>query len=104
MAQLVNPLKIHFCSRFIFEILPSDFSLIDDSLFSNIFDSHFDIQTADYYNKVLPALKTKESIFNRTLIEIYSSEFLDTRKKNPSLTDPENSGTTENHAQITKKR
>ena len=59
-AQLVNPQRINFCSKCIFEVLPSDFSLIDDALFSNIFGSHFDIKNDNDYNNVLSAIKIKK--------------------------------------------
>ena len=36
----------------------------------------------------------KESNFNRTLVEIYCSDFLDALEKNPNFTDPDRGGTT----------
>ena len=95
MAQLVNPLKINFCAKYIFDIPPSDFLLMNDAVFTNILDSNFDIEKASDHNKVLSALKMKENNFNRTLIEVYCCEFLDALEKNPNFRDPENGGTTE---------
>ena len=67
---------------------------MSDLIFTEVFDTHFEIESSSDYGEVLSALKMKEGNFNRTLVKIYCSDFLDALEMNPNFSDPDRGGTT----------
>ena len=60
----------------------------------NIFDVHYNIDTAGNFNDVLSALAMKEGPFNRTKVENYATDFTEALLRHPTFLDPIAGGTT----------
>ena len=60
-----------------------------------IFDLHYDVDTAGDFNTVLSTLAMKQGPFSRTKVKNYSTDFIEALLLNPNYIDPFAGGTTE---------
>ena len=96
LVESISCERYEFCVKYIVKNVSIDhFRTLDDKVVENIFDLHYDVDTAGNFNAVLSALAMKESPFNRTKLENYATDFTEALLLNPTFLDPFSGGTTE---------
>ena len=92
MVDLMDSDMQEYCAEYICELELDDFLLLENSEITDLLDTFFDINEANYYESTLVTFFMKPKEFSRVDVEDYCTAFLGALQKNPNFLNPDCGG------------